>query len=439
MKTKSHSQKFLRKRKLLVVLPLLVLPFVTLLFWSLGGGSSSALQAQQETKKPGLNNALPDANLNDDRQLDKLSYYEKASSDSAKFEEQMKNDPSYVPIRNAEEGGRFINDNMPSTEYFQKPAYGRSRLNASPYSGNHHQDPNEAKVYKKLQQLDAALNTPSIQSEGKSGIQANARRNRSSSLNSSDIDRLEQMMAVNKLETGNEDPEMQQLNGVMDKILDIQHPERIKEKIRQTSEANKGKVFAVTANNNNDYNSLLTNNKNAPKGTSSLNRFYSLDDIVYENTDSENSIKAVVHQSQTLVDGSVVKLRLLTDVFINGSLVPKDHFVFGAASLYGERLIIKVQSIRNKNSLYPVNLSVCDMDGMEGIYIPGGITRDVAKQSAERAVQGIGFTSLDPSLKVQAASAGIEAAKSLVSKKAKVVKVTVKAGYQILLRDEKQE
>jgi conjugative transposon TraM protein len=312
-------------------------------------------------------------------------------------------------------------------------------LNASPYSGNHYQDPNEAKVYKKLQQLDAALSTPSIQSEGKSGIQANTRRNRNTSLSSSDIDRLEQMMAVNKLETGNEDPEMQQLNGVMDKILDIQHPERIKEKIRQTSEVNKGKVFAVTSKNNNDYNSLLTNNKNAPKATSSLNRFYSLDDIVYENSDSENSIKAVVHQSQTLVDGSVVKLRLLTDVFINGSLVPKDHFVIGAASLNGERLIIKVQSIRNKNSLYTVDLTVCDMDGMEGIYIPGAITRDVAKQSAERAVQGIGFTSLDPSLKVQAASAGIEAAKSLVSKKAKVVKVTVKAGYQVLLRDEKQK
>lgn len=86
-----------------------------------------------------------------------------------------------------------------------------------------------------------------------------------------------------------------------------------------------------------------------------------------------------------------------------------------------------------------MQLSIVDMDGIEGVYVPGAITRDVAKGSADRAVQGIGFTTLDPSLGAQAANAGIEAAKTLLSKKAKLVKVTVKAGYQVLLRDEKQK
>jgi hypothetical protein len=36
---------------------------------------------------------------------------------------------------------------------------------------------------------------------------------------------------------------------------------------------------------------------------------------------------------------------------------------------------------------------------------------------------------------MQAANAGIQAAKSLISKKVKLVKVTVKAGYKILLKD----
>lgn len=163
-----------------------------------------------------------------------------------------------------------------------------------------------------------------------------------------------------------------------------------------------------------------------------------MDEDIDTNSAVENAIKAVVHQSQVLVDGAVVKLRLLNDVFINGNLIPKDNFVFGTASLNGERLIIKINSIRYNNSLYPVDLSVFDMDGMDGIYIPGAITRDVAKQSADRAVQGIGLTTIDPSLKVQAATAGIEAAKTLLSKKAKLIKVTVKAGYHVLLRDEKQ-
>jgi hypothetical protein len=45
------------------------------------------------------------------------------------------------------------------------------------------------------------------------------------------------------------------------------------------------------------------------------------------------------------------------------------------------------------------------------------------------------LTTMDPSLKAQATSAGIGAAKSLLSKKVKQVKVMVKAGYKVLLKD----
>lgn len=439
MKTKTLSPQLLRKRKFLIVLPLLVLPFVTLLFWALGGGNTNGVQAQQTSTKPGLNMELPDANLKDDKSLDKLSYYEKAALDSARLEELMKNDPYYLQKLSAERSDIFINDSIPaSIKYTPKPSHGSTNLNTSPYN-NHYQDPNEAKVYSKLEQLDKVMNQASMKSEGKFGTFSNARRFESTSMNSSDIDRLEQMMALNKQDVDNEDPEMKQLNRMMERILDIQHPERVKERIRQTSEAHKGQVFAVNVNDNKDFNSLLVNNRPATQAKFSTNRFYSLNEDIDTNSAVENAIKAVVHQSQVLVDGSVVKLRLLNDVFINGNLIPKDNFVFGTASLNRERLIIKISSIRYNNSLYPVDLSVFDMDGMDGIYIPGAITRDVAKQSANRAVQGIGLTTIDPSLKVQAATAGIEAAKTLFSKKAKLIKVMVKAGYQVLLRDEKQE
>jgi len=439
MKTKTLSAQLLRKRKLLIVLPLLVLPFATLLFWALGGGKANDVQAQKQNSKQGLNMELPDANLKDDKSLDKLSYYEKAATDSAKLEELMKNDPYYLQRASAERTNIFTNDSIPSPIRYQpNRSYTSTNLNTSPYSGHNYNDPNEAKVYNKLNELNAAMNQASVQPSIKHGSYSNTRRTASSSMNSSDIDRLEQMMRMSNQGDGNEDPEMMQLNGMMEKILDIQHPERVKEKIRQTSEAHKGQVFAVNMNANKDLNSLLINNRSVAKSRFITNRFYSLDEDVNADTVVGDAIRAMVHQSQTLVDGSVVKLRLLDDVFINGNLIPKDNFVYGIASLNGERLVIKINSIRYKSFLYPVELSVFDMDGLDGIYIPGAITRDVAKQSADRAVQGIGFTTLDPSLKVQAAGAGIEAAKTLFSKKAKLIKVMVKAGYQILLRDEKQ-
>ncbi|MEO6730039.1 MAG: conjugative transposon protein TraM [Ferruginibacter sp.] len=98
-------------------------------------------------------------------------------------------------------------------------------------------------------------------------------------------------------------------------------------------------------------------------------------------------------------------------------------------------MLLKQSIVRNNNSLFPVKLEVFDMDGLPGIYIPGAISRDVAKQSTDNSLQLLELTSMDPSFKAQAAATGINAAKSLLSKKVKQVKVLVKAGYKVLLRD----
>ena len=163
------------------------------------------------------------------------------------------------------------------------------------------------------------------------------------------------------------------------------------------------------------------------------NKFFGVE----EDTDpvEQNTVEAVVHQTQTVVNGAVVKIRLLNDIYLNGSLIKKGNFVFGVAELNGERLEININSIRNNNSLYPVKLEVFDIDGLPGIYIPGAISRDVAKQSTDNSLQLLELTSMDPSFKAQAAATGINAAKSLLSKKVKQVKVLVKAGYKVLLRD----
>ncbi|HEX8332450.1 MAG TPA: hypothetical protein VF622_07485, partial [Segetibacter sp.] len=304
MKTKMLSPQLLRKRKLLIVLPLLVLPFVTLLFWALGGGKASDVQAQKQNSKQGLNMELPDANLKDDKSLDKLSYYEKAALDSAKLEELMKNDPYYLQRTGAERSNLFINDSIPSSIKYQPDrSYASSNLNASPYSGHNYQDANEAKVYNKLNELNAVMNQASALPASKYGSYANARRTTSGSLNSSDVDRLEQMMRMSNQGDGSEDPEMIQLTGMMEKILDIQHPERVKERIRRTSETHKGQVFAVNKNNGKDLNSLLINNRTVVQSKLATNGFYSLDEDVNQDTVLGNAIKAMIHQTQTLVDG----------------------------------------------------------------------------------------------------------------------------------------
>ena len=57
-----HSEQFLRKRKFLMILPLLVLPFIAIMFAALGGGKGKGSQAR-EAHTQGLNLKLPDAHF----------------------------------------------------------------------------------------------------------------------------------------------------------------------------------------------------------------------------------------------------------------------------------------------------------------------------------------------------------------------------------------
>jgi hypothetical protein len=74
---KPHSQKFIQKRKFYVMLPVLVIPFLTMFFWALGGGQGVVIAKNNNTI--GLNLNLPEARFNNEANAwDKLSLYQKA-------------------------------------------------------------------------------------------------------------------------------------------------------------------------------------------------------------------------------------------------------------------------------------------------------------------------------------------------------------------------
>lgn len=430
MEKKTLSPQLLQKRKFFVVLPLLVVPFLTLIFWVLDGGKGHQTQASVLASSTGLNSTLPPAYFPDDSPLDKLSYYEKAALDSTRLEKLIKNDPYYSdqtkPIKKVTYSGTSNKSANP--------------LNTSLNAENTPSDPLEAQVYQKLQQLNTVLQKSESQPSTKIEDYTSHNSNSGSSMNKQDIDRLEQMMGMMNNGTENEGPEMSQLNDMLEKILDIQHPERMQSKIQNAAGKSKNLILPVTSNKEESI-TLLTSDKiladtNEFNSAGQLpnNRFYSWSEELTSENNKQSAILAVIHETQTLVNGSVVKLRLVHDALVNGVLLPEGSFVHGTASLNGERLNITNNKIHYQNSIYPVKLEVFDLDGISGLYIPGAITREVAKHSTDQATQGIGISTLDPSLSAQAANAGLEMAKTLISKKSKLVKVSVKAGYQVLLQ-----
>src|SRR6266542_2378858 len=419
MRKTNHSQTFLRKRKFLIVLPLIVIPFLTMAFWAFGGGkttSSSSSKSQKQTL--GLNVNLPASGDKDNSFTDKLSFYEKADKDSAKLKKEISDDPYYNLSKTLNDGEEQNDFSLKHRAQPSSVKYGSnsSAVSLETLSGNN--DPNEEKVMRKLKLLNDAINKPAPK------VRAGYDRptvNHEDNQFSASVDKLENMMQVmNKGEDG-EDPEMKKLEGVLDKILDIQHPEKIKEKTPASS-SEKEKVLPVEVKDEYSSVSLLQSCDSLLPVIIKTTGFFGLDGKVNQTTAS-NAVAAVVHETQTLVNGSTVKLRLLQDITVNKTIIPNGSFVYGTASLKNERLEIEINSILYGNSLFPVKLETYDLDGVEGLFIPGSIDRNVAKQSADNAVQNIGISSLNPTITEQAAAAGIDAAKTLFSKKIKLMKV----------------
>ena len=398
MEKKTTSPKLLKQRKFLLILPLLCLPFVTMIFWALGGGKLNEASAQENTKA-GLNLELPEAMFTDGSALSKLNFYEKAERDSARFKDLVKTDPYYKveSFKTRYEGEPFSYKNQ--TEH-----------PASNYQ-NGYIDPNEEKVYRKIEELNKQLNNPPVQPAANEKSKASEQP---LTIKSDEVDRLENLMQTMKEGKNQEDPEMQQLDQMLEKILAIQHPEKVKQLIEETPTKDL-KNFTVTTNAS--YRS---------------NGFYSLEENPLDSI-SQNTIEAEIYGTQVLVSGSTVKLQLLQDVFISGKTISKGTFVYGTASLNNERLGIQINSIRFLSSIFPVNLEVYDLDGMSGLFIPGSITNDIARQSVNDLSQTAGMSSLAPSVIAQATTAGINAAKNILSSKTKHVKFTLNDGYKVLL------
>lgn len=412
-----------RKRKMMLVLPLLVIPFLTMAFWALGGGKGNEPVIANEQK--GLNLNLPDAKMKDENLTDKLSFYDKADKDSAKLEEWMRTDPYYQ--QKEDTGYSPVNELELLTQ--NSASKYNQRLNSSPYEIAENNP--EQKLLQKLALLQKEINKQPEVSVNENADVSNYNQDDEIS---GEMDRLENMMVtMNKGNTG--DPEMQQLNGTLERILDIQHPQRVKDKLKEKSLQQKQVVFAVTTSPRLANVSLIDTMKKKPNIS---NHFLGATKEMEEATEGL-TIETVVNSNQSLVNGAVIQLRLFTDVFINGILIPKGTPVNGIASLHNERLEVEINSIRYKNQLFPVKLELYDMDGLPGIYIPGSISRDVAKNSADNSLQLMELTTLDPSLKAQAAAAGINTAKNLLSRKVKQVKVMIKEGYKVLLKDKNIE
>ncbi|WP_090770228.1 conjugative transposon protein TraM [Pedobacter soli] len=341
----------MEKRKVLMLLPFLILPFLAFGFYALGGGSG--ISAQQAALPKGINTTLPDAQFKGKQADDKMAIYNQVIADSGKM--------------------------------------GGIDAIAAKFDLDVKEDQQTAQINEKLAAINKEINTPYAAPKNNAATGIDLTGGFRDNKMTSDVDRLETLMKNMKESSGEVDPEMVQLNAMMDKLIAVQNPD-LAGQIYKKSDA-----------------------KIVP-------------DSLFK------AIPAVIAANQRARQGSVVELRLLDSLVLNGVVFPKGHPLFGLAAFSNQRLNLEIKNVRLGNQVIPVNLTVFDQrDAMQGINAPEALLTDAVNGGTTDAIGGLGLSGFD--LTTQIAGAGIDAAKSLLTKKIGRVKQNLKAGYPLLLRD----
>ena len=158
----------------------------------------------------------------------------------------------------------------------------------------------------------------------------------------------------------------------------------------------------------------------------------------------KNTIRACIHDNQTITDGQAVRLRLLEPMRAGETVIPKNALVTGAGKIAGERLGISITSLEYRGLIIPVELTVIDSDGQEGIFIPGSMEIDAIKEIAANLGGNLGTTinlnqqSAGDQLLTDLGKGAIQGTSQYIAKKMRTVKVHLKAGYNLMLYQKKQ-
>ncbi len=157
----------------------------------------------------------------------------------------------------------------------------------------------------------------------------------------------------------------------------------------------------------------------------------------------ETFIKAIIDQDIKKGKlGNRIRIRLLDDIFIGTALLKKNSYLFATIQGYeSQRVALTISSVMIANQIYPIDLTVYDNDGIEGIYVPDSEFREFSKNLGGQGTQtlGQGAQGTDNSnILGQLLTSMTQNTSQAVSKTIRKNKVNVKYGTFLYLVDQKQ-
>ena len=156
----------------------------------------------------------------------------------------------------------------------------------------------------------------------------------------------------------------------------------------------------------------------------------------------KNSIKACVHDAQTVVGETGVRLRLLEPAQTPQRTIPKGTIVTANAKFQKGRLQLKITSIELEGNIIPVDITIYDLDGQQGLYVPYSPEMNALTEMAGNMSQTSGTSVMLTQNAGQQVAADlskgvVQGISGYFAKKVRTPKVTLKAGHQVFLVSKK--
>jgi conjugative transposon TraM protein len=429
-----QNQAHINNRKMAVALPLFCTPVLAILFTIYGGGTLKIEKSQTGA----INTTVPQALMAKAKPIDKLEAYGK---------EKLQDDQS-APMTSLAD---YYPESKTENPYPEESQGKIKQLPKSSRSNRQASNPKSApQTQEKLDELTTKLNSFYKDPKAQKGRQDYYALPHPSAdpkdARDAKIEQLRKALQQKRDASKNLDnnPYMQYLDKMTaTKNTFAQQQYRTPQAPNQdtltnkTTQERRGELDVVTHNSNSI--STLYPSTSDPK---TANSFYGLGNKPKPpETNSNSTIAAVIHDDQTATEGSTIKLRLVQDIILNNTIIPKNTFIYGTTKFAGERLIIEVKSIRNGTAIIPVNLHAYDTDGIAGVRIPGNLDREAANTALAQATNQAGSNlnlnvsqNVTQQLAMTGVNAGINGIKTLTTKKIKQPTATVKSNYIIYLK-----
>ena len=153
---------------------------------------------------------------------------------------------------------------------------------------------------------------------------------------------------------------------------------------------------------------------------------------------ARNTLSVVVDRTTTIRQGDFLRLRLTESARIEGMVLPPNTVLIAQSTIDGNRMKLHVTSVEHAGRILAVKLSAFDLDGQEGLAIPGSEEVSALKEvgAGVGGTIGTSFTcasSAKDQLIAEAARGVMQGASQLLQKKLRTIKVTVKSGHRLFL------